>query len=70
MQDSLRISWRKSTIGRSASVLTRRDQKKILIVMMAQIFLGLLDLIGGALIGILGALAITGVKFNFGWRNR
>ena len=62
MQDSLRISWRKSTIGRSASVLTRRDQKKILIVMMAQIFLGLLDLIGVALIGILGALAITGVK--------
>jgi ATP-binding cassette subfamily C protein len=57
-----RISWRKSTIGRSASVLTRRDQKKILIVMLAQIFLGLLDLIGVALIGVLGALAITGVK--------
>ena len=62
MLDSLRVSWRKSTIGRSASVLTRRDQKKIIIVMMAQIFLGLLDVIGVALIGVLGALAITGVK--------
>lgn len=62
MLDSLRILWRKSTIGRSASVLTRRDQKKILIVMLAQILLGLLDLIGVALIGVLGALAITGVK--------
>ena len=62
MLAKLRISWRKSTIGRSASVLTRRDQKKILIVMLAQIFLGLLDLIGVALIGVLGALAITGVK--------
>jgi ABC-type bacteriocin/lantibiotic exporter with double-glycine peptidase domain len=30
--------------------------------MMAQIFLGLLDVIGVALIGVLGALAITGVK--------
>ena len=62
MLAKVRISWRKSTIGRSASVLTRRDQKKILIVMLAQIFLGLLDLIGVALIGVLGALAITGVK--------
>jgi ABC-type multidrug transport system fused ATPase/permease subunit len=62
MLDNLRISWRKSTIGRSASVLTRRDQKKIIIVMLVQIFLGLLDVIGVALIGVLGALAITGVK--------
>ena len=58
----LRESWRKSTLGRSASVLTRRDQKKILLVMAVQILLGLLDLIGVALIGVLGALAITGVK--------
>jgi ABC-type multidrug transport system fused ATPase/permease subunit len=58
----LREYWRKSTLGRSASVLTRRDQKKILLVMAVQILLGLLDLIGVALIGVLGALAITGVK--------
>ena len=62
MLSSLRISWRNSTIGRSASVLTRRDQKKIFVVMLAQIFLGLLDVIGVILIGVLGALAITGVQ--------
>lgn len=54
--------WRQSTIGRSASVLTRRDQRKIALVTCVQIMLGLLDLIGVALIGMLGALAITGVK--------
>lgn len=58
----LRVLWRRSTIGRSASVLTRRDQKKIGLVICVQMLLGLLDLIGVALIGILGALAITGVK--------
>lgn len=62
MLGKLRITWRNSTIGRSASVLTKRDKKKILLVMLVQITLGLLDLIGVALIGVLGALAITGVK--------
>lgn len=62
MLSKLRLFWRQSTIGRSASVLSRRDQKKIALVICAQIFLGLLDLLGVALIGILGALAITGVK--------
>lgn len=62
MLSNLRSYWRSSTIGRSASVLTRRDQKKIVMVMVVQILLGLLDLIGVALIGVLGALAITGVK--------
>ena len=62
MLGKLRMSWRNSTIGRSASVLTKRDKKKIFLVMLVQITLGLLDLIGVALIGVLGALAITGVK--------
>jgi len=62
MLGEFRISWRNSTIGRSASVLTKRDKKKIILVMLVQISLGLLDLIGVALIGVLGALAITGVK--------
>jgi ABC-type multidrug transport system fused ATPase/permease subunit len=62
MLGRFRIFWRNSTIGRSASVLTKRDKKKIFLVMLVQITLGLLDLIGVALIGVLGALAITGVK--------
>ena len=54
--------WRSTTIGRSAKVLSRRDQKKVLAVIFIQITLGLLDLLGVAVIGILGALAVSGVQ--------
>lgn len=60
MFNLLRTKWRGTTIGRSASVLTRSDQKKVLVVVTAQIMLSILDLIGVALIGVLGALAISG----------
>ena len=50
-----------STIARSFRVLPRTDRKKLIIVTAVQVFLGVLDLIGVALIGILGSLAISGV---------
>jgi ABC-type multidrug transport system fused ATPase/permease subunit len=62
MEIKLRKWWRKTTIGRSAKVLSRRDQRKIIAVVILQIGLGFLDLIGVALIGILGALAVSGVS--------
>lgn len=61
MIQRLRKKWKSTTIGRSASVLSRNDQKKIVTVIFVQVFLSLLDLIGVALIGVLGALAISGV---------
>ena len=54
--------WRKTIIGRSARIFSRRDQKKIFAVIILQICLGFLDLIGVAIIGILGALAISGIQ--------
>jgi ATP-binding cassette, subfamily B, bacterial PglK len=60
MFNSLRMKWRDTTIGRSASVLSRADQRKVVIVICAQILLSILDLIGVALIGVLGALAVSG----------
>ena len=54
--------WRSTTIGRSARVLSRRDQQKIILVILLQIFLGLLDLVGVVLVGILGSLAVSGVE--------
>ena len=60
MINTLRKKWRSTTIGRSASVLTRADQRKVALVVVAQILLSVLDLIGVALIGVLGALAISG----------
>jgi ABC-type multidrug transport system fused ATPase/permease subunit len=58
----IKVMWQKSTLGRSARVLAKTDQKKILLVIAAQILMGLVDLVGVALIGILGALAVNGVQ--------
>lgn len=54
--------WRRSTIGRSARVLSPNDQRKILAVAVIQICLGALDLMGVLVIGILGALSVTGLQ--------
>jgi ABC-type multidrug transport system fused ATPase/permease subunit len=62
MFSNVRAFWRKTTIGRSSAMLSRSDQRKIFAVVGIQILLGLLDLIGVALIGMLGALAITGIE--------
>jgi len=43
-------------------VLSRTDRRKVLAVVFLQISFGLLDLLGVALIGVIGALAITGVQ--------
>ena len=42
-------------------VLPKRDRLKVGTVLVIQIFLGLLDLAGVAAVGILGALAVSGV---------
>ena len=51
-----------SVIVRSVRILSSSDRKKIIAVAAIQISFGLLDLIGVALVGVLGALAITGVQ--------
>lgn len=59
---NLRSRWRKSTIGRSARVLSASDRRKIVAVAILQICLGALDLLGVLVIGLLGALSVTGVQ--------
>lgn len=53
---------RKSVISRSILLLESRDRKKVGIVVVIQVLLGLLDLAGVALLGILGALTVSGVS--------
>lgn len=53
--------WRESTLGRSAGVLPREDQRKIVIISLVQIFLSFLDLFGVLVIGLLGAVAVGGI---------
>ena len=52
----------KNIIIRSLSIFSKRERIRILFVVFIQIFLGLLDLIGVVIIGIIGSLAITGVS--------
>jgi len=51
-----------STILKCARVLTKNEQKKIILVIIIQLFLSVLDLIGVGLVGVLGALAVRGVQ--------
>jgi ABC-type multidrug transport system fused ATPase/permease subunit len=54
--------FNRSLISRSLKILSPSDKGKILAVILIQISFGLLDLVGVALFGILGALAVTGVQ--------
>ena len=59
---SIRKRWAKSGIARSAKALDQADRQKIVLVVFLQIVLGVVDLVGVAIVGILGALAVTGVQ--------
>lgn len=54
--------FRTKPIFRALRILNSRDRVRIVIVMGIQIFLGLLDLLGVAVIGLLGALSLNGVQ--------
>lgn len=55
--------WRQdSTLISSFRLFSRRDRFKIAGSLLVQIVIGALDLLGVALIGVLGALAITGIQ--------
>lgn len=50
------------TLLRSSKLLSSRDKKVLWAIAIIQAFLSLLDLVGVALIGILGALSINGIQ--------
>jgi len=55
------LTVKTSMVFRALSVLSKKEQKKIFLVIILQIFLGLLDLAGIIVMGLLGSLAISGV---------
>lgn len=59
---NIRSRWKTSSIRRSLMVLSPTDQRKIIVVSILQIFLGLLDLLGVLVIGLLGTLSVTGLQ--------
>lgn len=56
------LKIKSSIVYRSTRVLSARDRLKVSFVICLQIFFGLLDLVGVAIIGVLGALAVTGIQ--------
>jgi ABC-type multidrug transport system fused ATPase/permease subunit len=58
---SLTTKWQKSILGRSLGLLDTATRLRVLAVILIQITFGLLDLAGVAIVGVLSALAITGV---------
>jgi len=62
MRTSLKAKFINSTLGRSLRVLTRASRIRIIAVSIIQVLVSLLDLAGVALIGVLGALTVTGVQ--------
>ena len=56
------MNIRETLLARCLRVVSKKDRKKILLVTILQILINLLDLVGVAIVGILGALTITGIK--------
>lgn len=60
--NDFRTRLTRSAIGRSVSILSRADKRKIAAVVLLQICMGWLDLLGVLAIGLLGALSVTGLQ--------
>ena len=60
--EKLQEKWRKSTFGRAIQVLSPKDQRRVLAVVVLQVCIGFLDLLGVIAIGLLGALSVTGLR--------
>ena len=56
--------WREGVFTDCFNLLSKRDKIKVSYILLIQIFLSFLDLVGIALVGILGALSINGIKSN------
>lgn len=59
---SVRAFFAKNTIIRSFRVLDRGERRKLKLVALAQTALGFLDLVGVAIIGLIGSIAVTGIQ--------
>ncbi len=55
-------SARLSTVARSFKTLSRHDLKRLSLIVVIQSSLNILDLIGVAIVGVLGALAVRGIQ--------
>ena len=57
-----RERWTASVLNRSFLILSKNDRKKVFIAVLIQVTISLLDLLGVAAIGLLGALSVIGIQ--------
>ena len=62
--NKLMKKFRKGTFGRAIQILSPKDKRKLFIVVVLQVFIGILDLLGVVAIGLLGALSVSGLQSN------
>ena len=60
----IKRAWDHSIVGRCSKVFSRRDQRLIVGFTLVQVFLSFFDLVGLAVVGVLGSLAVSGVQSN------
>jgi ABC-type multidrug transport system fused ATPase/permease subunit len=53
-------SLKERTVSRALLLLSKKDRRKLILVVLLQVLTAALDLIGVALVGVLGALAVAG----------
>ena len=64
MKERIRSFLAHSSISRALRILDPSDRIKVLALVGIQIFLAILDLLGVAVIGVIGSLAVTGIQSN------
>lgn len=62
MNNVISSKWRCTVLYKSLQILDAGDRKKLLLITVLQSGLAFLDLAGVAAIGLVGALAVTGVQ--------
>jgi ATP-binding cassette, subfamily B, bacterial PglK len=60
--NKLRDKIRKGPFARAVQILSAKDQRKIIAVLILQVCIGFLDLLGVFAIGLLGALSVTSLQ--------
>jgi ATP-binding cassette, subfamily B, bacterial PglK len=62
LRSFVKRNWHSTNLSRCSRILSRKDQRRILAVITLQVLSGFLDLIAVAIIGVVGALAVSGVQ--------
>ena len=51
-----------NTFKRAVGILPKSDKRKLILISLIQVFLGVLDLFGVLAVGLLGTLSVTGIQ--------